>query len=798
MNSYKSNKSNKIKIKNNNNKGIYTDEQLKYIEYTQPTHTKLLACAGSGKTFCTIARINRLIEYKVYKPTEILMLTFSRFTRDDFLNKIEKINLETNTNRILPQSIKTIDSFAKQIIDPNSTIDVSLLSYKFMLYLQTTNKDELKKNEHLKKVKTVFVDEAQDLNEIQYNIFKSLKEKLNIIINMVGDPNQNIYQFRDSSDKYLTEFEAITFVLTKNFRSHSHIVDFSKHLRPFSEHDVICTKGSNGCSPIIMLCEDEKVLEEYILDILNTAINEKMDLSDFAILSPTRGRMRGGGKSHGLCFVSNILYKARIPFKQFYEESTDDVSADGIKYAPSPNHVNVLTYMGSKGLEWKYVLVIDADMCLINKRIFTEEKHNFDRYLLYVACSRAIDNMFIFSKCYMSGGQPKFSTNPWFDKIPDDLYTIDSRFIKHFKFPSLKYVDMGEKEVYIGKLIDKLDCYNLNLLSDIIGYSNISNISNLVLKKKIFKTDYSNIEKSSSIFLSKFTESLFHAFIAIKTDKPQKAYIDIINIIETKGIITNAPSEIIDWYHRNRKHMTWNKFDLINKYNKDNKDNKNNKEDDDELNQNMIDFINKHFDRSREFNSHTMAINNYYNLFILNQKQWITDVYNKYINCRNYRDMRNILFDLMILIHSMDTQHYFHITTKGVEYIDILNNFSNMYDEMEQYVLTTKHKFISSNVMVEGFDFIGKIDMMDDEDNIWEIKCISDISLKNIIKAIMLNILKNSDTLIYDIMENNKEELIIKTNFINFLKGEEISYKFKLSQNTIKQILDIFLQINKN
>ena len=93
----------------------YTDEQLNYINYdNKDNHTKLLACAGSGKTRCIIARINKLIEKKVYNPDEILMLTFSRFTRDDFMNKIKSYggtHIDTN-------SIKTIDKFAKQIIDP--------------------------------------------------------------------------------------------------------------------------------------------------------------------------------------------------------------------------------------------------------------------------------------------------------------------------------------------------------------------------------------------------------------------------------------------------------------------------------------------------------------------------------------------------------------------------------------------------------------------------------------------------------------------------------------------------------
>src|SRR5947207_797163 len=107
----------------------YTDEQLKYINYDKKNHTKLLACAGSGKTRCIIARMNKLIENKTYNAESILMLTFSRFTRDDFMNKITDYS-EKNKNNGSPfinvNCVKTIDKFAKQVIDPDGNVDVLL------------------------------------------------------------------------------------------------------------------------------------------------------------------------------------------------------------------------------------------------------------------------------------------------------------------------------------------------------------------------------------------------------------------------------------------------------------------------------------------------------------------------------------------------------------------------------------------------------------------------------------------------------------------------------------------------
>ena len=75
------------------------------------------------------------------------------------------------------------------------------------------------------------------------------------------------------------------------------------------------------------------------------ARQQKISYEDIAILAPTRGRMRGYGRSHGSCLVSNLLYKNNIKFKQFYEESTDELS-NNIRYEPQKGYINVLTFMG--------------------------------------------------------------------------------------------------------------------------------------------------------------------------------------------------------------------------------------------------------------------------------------------------------------------------------------------------------------------------------------------------------------------------------------------------------------------
>lgn len=754
---------------NNKPKNISTIEQSDYINFTENIDTKLIACAGSGKTYSIIARMDNLIKNNVYKSDEIMMLTFSRFTRDDFLMKIEKYNAE----HISPSSIKTIDSYAKLLIDNDNQIDVSLLSYRFMKYLELSSDDELNSNNKLKAIKAVFIDEAQDLNEIQFRIINAMKQRLHITINLIGDPNQNIYQFRNSSDRYLVQFEARTFYLTRNFRSYKGVIEFSKHLRPDKTMDVICTKGDDGCKPIMILHNDESTFEYYICDILNTLTKGGVDLSDIAILAPTRGRMKGFDRSHGLCLVTNILFKVGIKFKQFYEEATDEVG-NTIKYEPKKGYINVLTYMGSKGLEWKFVLVLDAETCLINKRIFTNEKHNNDQYLLYVACSRAIKNVFVFSRYSDTMSGLRFKMNPWFSNIPIDCYKMSKELAHWFKFPSLKFVDMGDIERRTTKIIDRMSEESLDILSSLIGYESLKkNVD------KIYEQDYSNIENNFGLFFGRYVEQLFYCYYNIKKQNPLKRFTDIENIIENNHIFSNVPVYVADWFANVKYIMTWEKFDAESEILKQNND----------FGEQIVKYIDKNFDRNFPFSNHTIINDGYYSWFIISKRKWIKKIYEKYLKCKDTKKIRRLLFFIMIVVYTFDTQHYFHVTSKGKKFKGLLKNFSDMFDNMKNYTINNDFDILNYSFPVSRWGIVGEIDFIDINKEIWEIKATSDITLKHILQILMYNLMYK----VTDITDN----VNIKLNFLNLLRGEKIIYDLNLSKDRIHQIKDIFVNTGK-
>lgn len=751
----------------------FTDQQKKYIEHIDKIDTKLIACAGSGKTRCIIFKIKYLLDLKIFKPDEILMLTFSRFTRDDFLNRLKKYNV----NDIDKNCVKTIDSFAKNAIDPNNEIDVSLLSYKFMKYLEQNCSENIKKNNKISNIKIIFIDESQDLNETQFKILQYLKEKCDILLNLIGDPNQNIYQFRHSSDKYLTNFNAKTFFLTKNFRSHEGIINFSKYLRPIQDLDVSGTLGNLDCLPTIVFHESDEELEKYLITTIKDAMSCNINLSEIAILAPTRGRMRGYGRSHGLCLISNILFKNKIKFKQFYEEAVDEFNSN-IKYNPKKDHINILTYMGSKGLEWKYVILIDADICLINKRLFNDEKHKNDQYLLYVACSRAINNVIIFSKYRFCDGNLNFQLNPWFSNIPTKHYNLDTRFIKYLKYPIIKPRDMGENEKRITKIIDKFEDKILDKLANLCKYG--CDITVNKAKKtitKIYNKDFST-SINSSIFLGKYVENLFLVYYAIKHKKIRKTYSDIENIISSKHIITDVPISFNEWFYANRDHYTWEIYDN-NKLN---------------LEKQIIDTIESKFNRNNDFCKHTIVNDGYFKSFILSMKDTIKHNYNEYLETTDKLKIRKYLFFLIVIIYSLETQHYFHVMSKGKKFKNILIVCSDLFNKIQDFADNTQMQFTQNNICISKWGLIGEIDLIETKENkniIWELKCVSDISLKNIIQVLIYNI-------IYNNIENNEQQCTISTNFINLLKGELVSICIDFQKEELEQIKQIFLNTNKN
>jgi hypothetical protein len=742
-----------------------TDEQYNYIIYPDKINTKLIACAGSGKTQVIILRTIYLIENNVYKSDEILLLVFGRMARQDIISRTSNIDQNKLININL---IMTIDSFSKFIIDDNNRIDVSLLSYKFMLYLQNSSITELKNNNKLNNIKCIFIDEAQDLNNIQFTILKLLQEKLNITLNFIGDPNQNIFQFRYSESKYFIEFQALEFKLTTNFRSHAEIINFSNKLRHDQTHQIISHKSFNNIKPIFY----EGDFESTLINIISE-LEETSDLSDIAILSPVKGKI-GLNYSDGLCLAANILSKYNIKFKQFYDESKDDAS-NNIKYEHEPGSCVLMTICGSKGLQWKHVILIGAKPCLINYYKFTEKQHKDERNQLYVAATRAIESLSIIVKT----NEKSMSINHWFNEIDKNDYDIISENnYNELKYPPIKYNNEPTYDNKITKILDNFPLEILNELSDLIDYDNLT--KQLV---KIYDYDFTKIEYVSPIFLGKYVESLFINLIHLKNNESKKEYRDINNIAECINIIECDKQKTYDWLMKNKSKgikLTWEYIDEI----------KNTLPS--EINNELTLIKSRNKNNLQEFEKYSFVLNNeYYKQFVKSNITHIQKFYKKYRECTDFNKLKKLQFYCEVFTHAIQTQHYYHIQNRGIKFKPILLKYFDMFEQMKNFVDKMTHIFIEHNTYIENYNLIGEIDLISDKFELFEIKAAQDINLKYILQLLMYNIMNEK------INYNKLDKNIInnyKLNFINFLKGEEIIININLTNENKEKIIKLFQQ----
>ncbi|MBC2703929.1 UvrD-helicase domain-containing protein [Desulfobacula sp.] len=185
----------------------------------------------------------------------------------------------------------------------------------------------------------IFIDEYQDLNFGQYELAKLISKDNHIVV--IGDPDQSIYGFRGSDNKYFKRF-ALDFpgcekiILTKNYRSSRTILDASfqmisksleneEKLKVFSDAEstkklIIKETASERAEAVAIGKMIEKLVggtSFFSMDAGKTDPDEQKEYSfaDFAILYRTRRQCE--------IFIS-VFEKEGIPFqtadkKKFFE-----------------------------------------------------------------------------------------------------------------------------------------------------------------------------------------------------------------------------------------------------------------------------------------------------------------------------------------------------------------------------------------------------------------------------------------------------------------------------------------------
>lgn len=192
---------------------IINDKDSRYIVVT--------AGPGSGKTTLLVSKLASLYQMEDIKHEQLLMLTFSRAAATEFRQRLTALM----GGAVRYMDIKTFHSYCFDI-----TGRVGSLENSADIVRQAAEMIAAGEVEQGQITKTVAViDEAQDMDENEFALIKALMERNeDMRVIAVGDDDQNIYEFRNSSSAHMasliTEYGAAHYSMTDNYRSARRIV----------------------------------------------------------------------------------------------------------------------------------------------------------------------------------------------------------------------------------------------------------------------------------------------------------------------------------------------------------------------------------------------------------------------------------------------------------------------------------------------------------------------------------------------------------------------------------------------
>lgn len=253
--------------------GELSPTQLKIINDNETKHIVVAAGPGSGKTRVLVHKLASLLLMEDVKHEQLLMVTFSRAAATEFKKRLLKL-IGNAANYI---EIKTFHSYCFDLLGKVGSLEKSDAILK-----KTIDKIKSREVEPSRITKTVLViDEAQDMDEDEFNLINALmeqNEEMRVIA--VGDDDQNIYEFRGASSKYLEQFiqvnSAAKHELVENYRSKSNLVEFTNQYVTKIHHrlkdiPIIAKQTDNGRIKLVRY-QSGNLITPLVHDILTTGL----------------------------------------------------------------------------------------------------------------------------------------------------------------------------------------------------------------------------------------------------------------------------------------------------------------------------------------------------------------------------------------------------------------------------------------------------------------------------------------------------------------------------------------------
>jgi hypothetical protein len=367
-------------------------QQLEVYNYTYKNNKNalcIIAGAGSGKTTTIINKIIKMLNEDKCLPSEFLITTFTKNASKELQVRLKQKLNEYIVNQM---TIGTFHSIANKYINKynksnnyvyNCAQSYDKLLYDYLILIQT--------DKYIESHKYIFIDEFQDIDEVQHNIIKILYKNASFLV-VIGDDQQNIYTFRGSNIKYIlnfvSEFNGSILKLETNYRCFSSIVKISNYLLSYNQNKIdkiFIPKKINKTKIYLRVIKksypyNQKIVK-FIIKKIQLLIENNYNISDYAIISRYKN------------VLNNIECElAKLNIKSVFLETEEDnkIYENNKKLDYMKNRIILTTIHGTKGLEFKGVVFIDFNYIERDGSDIEEE-----RRLYYVAITRAIYGLII-------------------------------------------------------------------------------------------------------------------------------------------------------------------------------------------------------------------------------------------------------------------------------------------------------------------------------------------------------------------------------------------------------------------
>lgn len=246
-------------------------------------------------------------------------------------------------------------------------------------------KDRLEGKLIYKKIRHLFIDEAQDYSSFEFAFFREIFPNSRMTI--LGDVNQSIFTFAIGgqngftlSNELFPDEELEKIILAKSYRSTKQIVEFTKEI--LNDEQEIIPFNRNGNLPRLTIVENKQLLHQAIIKTL------------------------GDLQSRGYETIAVICKTAREA-KQAFDELSQAMDFHLIKKETRSYEKGLLiipSYL-AKGIEFDAVIIYNA-----SSNIYSDEE---ERKLFYMACTRAMHELFLF----LIG-----ESSPFLNQVSEDKY----------------------------------------------------------------------------------------------------------------------------------------------------------------------------------------------------------------------------------------------------------------------------------------------------------------------------------------------------------------------------------------